>query len=229
MADLLFRKQKYEAAIDLYHKALQKAPGRARLCPARGFSTPLSLIGCDSPSRPLPSFLPREAEAPSSLIVPAESGSQIASQDMLALGVQPVPGGRKDSAGHSPGVSTLQSLWLKRLLGGVRPCRTQMEPLHSSMLRTVLKVISSRHRARPQLLSPASQQLLTPVLLPARHLSFLHIQDKQGSLWLWRGPTTVLSSCPDPVPLPWAAACLWNMGQPCCEPLQAPPCQPSPP
>lgn len=171
---------------------------RARLCPARGLSTPLSLIG-----RPLPSFLPREAEAPSSLIVPAESGSQIASQDMLALGVQPVPGGRKDSAG--------QSLWLKRPLGGVRPCRRLhslpgIEPVHSSMLRTVLKVISSRHRARPQNLSPASQQLLTPVLLPARCLSLLHIQDKQGSPWLCPGPTTVLSSCPDPVPLPWAAA-----------------------
>lgn len=27
MADLMFRKQKYEAAVNLYHQVLEKAPG----------------------------------------------------------------------------------------------------------------------------------------------------------------------------------------------------------
>lgn len=84
MADLMFRKQDYEAAINLYHQVLEKMPGKL---PARSLPTETAQVsslraraalsrvgeGWEKGGSPL---LPGWAEeAPSSLIVPREAGN----------------------------------------------------------------------------------------------------------------------------------------------------------
>lgn len=79
MADLMFRKQKYEAAINLYHQVLEKAPGNClhRAYPLRLPVSVPTKRGLLSPQKGGPSpLLPDWAEeAPSSLIVPREAGN----------------------------------------------------------------------------------------------------------------------------------------------------------
>lgn len=78
MADLMFRKQNYEAAVNLYHQVLERAPGSClpRDCPAR-LLCPFPPSEGYSPEEGGPSTLlpDRAEEAPSSLIVPRAAGN----------------------------------------------------------------------------------------------------------------------------------------------------------
>ena len=78
MAELMFRKQKYEDAINLYQQVLEKAPGNClhEDCPLRWPASVPRPARAALPKDGPPPLLPDwTEEAPSSLIVSRETGN----------------------------------------------------------------------------------------------------------------------------------------------------------